>query len=291
MEFRLWKQGRVNIDNLCNKLSGATSQATWDIIMEYFLLKTPLCERNYINTLIPKYNRLNDESISMVTPNNKEVFCKIILDTTNEDTSAINFFKDGSDYQNRSRKGTMNSELQRSITFDDAKDKEKPVLDCKNIKLDCYEMGDEGVVTDIYAKVLNSWLEFGFQINAPSIRKTFVLNDQHLVNITIKELQALIVQLTHDAVKFFTLELDNEENTEIYVPYVYSHSSRKCLVISRNFEQWKGSSYYRGSLDFPDLLSPHTLKHVQKFEPIVINDLFIPRQKILWGIIETDNVY
>lgn len=295
LEVRLWKQGRVNVDNLCTKLSAATSQATWDIIMEYFLLKAPLCEKSDVIKPLRIFNMINDETIKMITNNDNEICCRVLLDTTNEDDSAINFMKETNDYQYRPRKGTMNSQTQRSITFDDTKEKEKEktTTDWKTIiKFDSFELGDDGIVTEVYSKILKNWLKFGFTINTPSIRKTVInLNNHHLLNITIKELQNLITQLSHDTVKFFTLDLNSDEDEDVYVPYVYSHSARKCLVISRNFEQWKGSSYFNGSVDFPDLLSSHSLKHVQKFGPIVINNKqFIPRQKILWGTIETDNV-
>lgn len=293
LEIRLWKQGRVNIDNLRNKLCNATSQATWDIIMEYFLLKVPLCERSSANRALQHLNTLQTE-FSFVPTSCKETPCKVLLDTSNEDNSAATFMKENVEVPHRSRKGTMNSQTHRSITFDDIKDKEKEKssLDWRTcIKFDSLELGDDGVVTAVYSKVLKSWLEFGFEINTPSIRKTVInLTYQHLLNIVIKELQNLIVQLSHDACKFFTLDLSSND-ADVYVPYVYSHFSRKCLVISRNFEQWKGSSYFRGSLDFPDLLSSHNLKHMQKFLPIVVNDKqFIPRQKILWGTIKTNYV-
>lgn len=290
LEIRLWTQGRVNKDNLRNKLSAATSQATWDIIMEYFLLKTPLCENTNTEKQQPILNTLNVETINAVPINNEEVTCNVLLDTTNEDELAVNFVKEYNDY--RPRKGTINSQSQRSIAFDDCskeKEKEKSKLDWKTcIKFDNFELGDGGAVTEVYSMILQDWLEFGFGINTPSIRKTIInLYNHHLVNITIKELQNLILQLSHDAVKFFTLDF----NKAIYVPYTYSHSSRKCLIISLNFEQWKGSSFFNGSLDFPDLLSSHNLKHVQKFGPIVINNKqYIPRQKILWGTVETDSV-
>lgn len=260
--------------------------------MEYYLLKKPLCEKTNIRKREAILNTLNGEAIDLVTKNNEEISCNVLLDSTNEDGLAINFMKEYSDYQHRPRKGTMNSQSQRTIAFEDVakeNEKDRSPLDWKTcIKFDNYEIGDDGVLIEVYSKILKDWLEFGFEINTPSIRKTIInLNNHHLINITIKELQNLILQLSHDAVKFFTID----PNRDTYVPYVYCHSSQKCLVISRNFEQWKGSSYFNGSIDFPDLLSSHNLKHVQKFGPIVINDKqYIPRQKILWGTIETDDV-
>lgn len=42
IEFRIWKQGRVNLETLVDKLRAAIKHATWDLITEYNLLPTVL---------------------------------------------------------------------------------------------------------------------------------------------------------------------------------------------------------------------------------------------------------
>lgn len=42
VEFRLWKQGRVNIESLTLKLKAAVRHALWDNILELKLLTAPL---------------------------------------------------------------------------------------------------------------------------------------------------------------------------------------------------------------------------------------------------------
>lgn len=263
--------------------------------MEYYLLKASICEKNDTPMSAPKLNRIFLE-MEPAIHSTKEIICTILVDMTPEENILQARFKRRKEPRRRhkGKKVPSNSQVQKS--FEEIKEKEresKGSIDSKtSINLDGFEMGDEGILTDLYSKTLRKWLEFGAEIKTPSIRKTIVeLTSQHLLNITIKELQNLIIQLTHDIVKIFTLELNDDNDEEIYVPYVYSHCSKRCLVIARHFEQWKCCSFYNGSIDFPDLLNPNTLKHVQKFVPIIINDnIFIPRQKILWGLIETDNV-
>lgn len=42
IEFRIWKQGRVNLESLIVKLSSAVKHGTWDLVTEYNLLATAL---------------------------------------------------------------------------------------------------------------------------------------------------------------------------------------------------------------------------------------------------------
>ncbi|PSN35424.1 hypothetical protein C0J52_13195, partial [Blattella germanica] len=43
LEFRIWKQGRVNVESLTQKLRASVRHATWDLLMEFRLLTAPLC--------------------------------------------------------------------------------------------------------------------------------------------------------------------------------------------------------------------------------------------------------
>lgn len=42
VEFRVWKQGRVNMEALIQKLRSAVKHAHWDLITEYNFLPRPL---------------------------------------------------------------------------------------------------------------------------------------------------------------------------------------------------------------------------------------------------------
>lgn len=42
LEFRIWKQGRVNCESLTLKLQASVQHATWDLLMEFHLLTAPL---------------------------------------------------------------------------------------------------------------------------------------------------------------------------------------------------------------------------------------------------------
>nr|CAD7568425.1 unnamed protein product [Timema californicum] len=53
MEFRIWKQGRVNIESLTQKLGAAVRHALWDLLMEYRLLTTPIPEIQFFPSSEP----------------------------------------------------------------------------------------------------------------------------------------------------------------------------------------------------------------------------------------------
>ena len=42
LEFRIWKQGRVNCESLTQKLQASVRHAIWDLLMEFHLLTAPL---------------------------------------------------------------------------------------------------------------------------------------------------------------------------------------------------------------------------------------------------------
>lgn len=44
IEFRLWKQGKLNLDVLTQKLKATVEHANWDLLTEFNFLPIPLCE-------------------------------------------------------------------------------------------------------------------------------------------------------------------------------------------------------------------------------------------------------
>lgn len=305
LEFRLWKQGRVNMDNLSQKLRNATSQAVWDIIMEHYLLQSSLC---YENTTVVK--NLTLSSNKLIEPSNittthylteEDAFLEfentILLDLSlssknieielNNSGIQIEMRSDSVGSTSRRRK-RINPPFQRSTTVEETKESgnKKTV-----IPLNSYEQGDRGVLCDVYSNMLQDWLEFGYSLSTPAVKRHQVtLTNRHLTNVTVKELQSIITHLSRENAKAFRA-IRQEKSRNVYIPYSPTNSIQKCLIISRNFEQWKACTAFKGSLDFPELYNVNNIKHTQKFTPTVAaNGVFIPRQKILWALVETDKV-
>ncbi|KAG5885699.1 hypothetical protein JTB14_002313 [Gonioctena quinquepunctata] len=300
LEFRLWKQGRVNIDNLSEKLKAAVSQATWDIIMEYYLLIKSLCVQNLsVNECDADVGPVRLGSLDLDF--DKEIEFNVVLDTNTDKNirEAILSYKRPKLENFRSRKKKHKNlipptpKAKRSITFDD-NEKEKDITKEKIhkplMKLNSYENGDAGVLSVVYSKYLPDWLAFGYDLNTPSVKKHRInLNSRHLPHIVIGEL----LNILQDSPKVFRCIPTNSiksESEDIYVPHLASNMIAKYVIISRNLEHWSTSVSINDASEIPDSMSPHALKHSQKFVPAVYNHFFIPRQKILWMSVESDSI-
>ena len=295
LEFRLWKQGRVNIDNLSIKLRDAISQATRDLVMEYLILTAPLCEERNRIMLPLTAVKINTSELNLA----KEVEFNCILEVGNKDNiKVVGRRKLETIFSHRKRVRRVNpptSKTTRSITFDDyERDKELYFAKMSSMKpltkLNSFETGDDGILCNNYSKYLPGWLEFGSTLLAPSVRKQKItLTNYHLPGATIKELLS-VLQDTPKAFRSIPLRPLCEDNDEVFVPHDPKKFVEKCVIISRNFDNWKASTAFRGTLDYPDFMSPHSLKHTQKFVPAAAGNKFIPRQKILWILIQSDSV-
>ncbi|KAH0819001.1 hypothetical protein GEV33_003789 [Tenebrio molitor] len=295
LEFRLWKQGRVNIDNLAIKLREAVSQATWDLVMEYLILTAPLCVDN--KNLVPQL-----DPIDIIASNlnlSKEVEFNCVLEVGNKNNiKIIGRRKLETVFAHRKRVRRINpptSKTTRSITFDDyERDKEMYLSKMSSAKpltkLNAFEIGDDGVLCKHYSDYLPGWLEFGSTIMAPSVKKQKItLTNCHLPGTAVKELLNF-VQDTPKAFRSIPSGPLCEQNSEVFLPHNPKRFVEKCVIISRNFDNWKASTAFRGTLDFPDFMSPHALKHTQKFVPVATSNKFIPRQKILWILVQSDSI-
>lgn len=275
LEFRLWKQGRVNIENLSQKLKGAVCQASWDIVTEYFLLKKTLCMEHALPDCLSKKVPVRMDSLDIDLSKEVEFNCVLELNTCrNVKESICNSTKRKEHFLPRNKRHRRfiqpNQKTMRSFTFDEA-------------------TSDGGILSDIYSKYLPDWLEFGFSINTPSVKKQRInLANRHLPNIVIGELMNMLP----DSPKAFSAiptDCLKSKSGDIFVPYISSNLIQKFVIISRNFEQWLSTISVKDSA-CPDIISPQVLKHSQKFVPATSNNTFIPRQKILWICVETDNV-
>ncbi|KAF5284426.1 hypothetical protein FQR65_LT13560 [Abscondita terminalis] len=300
VEFRLWKQGRVNTANLSDKLCAATKQSMWDIVTEYYLLQSPLCQKSVVDI---NYNQPSAAPLSnKPTVSEKEVQCRVILNT-----SVITNFKNRRKLQKSyetpkvliSRKHKnyipLNSKVRRSILFEDYVENadENKADEKKRIKFDAYELGKEGVLTKTCSTILHKWLDFGVELLVPALKKnTVLLSSPHVLNTIVQEFKSLVTNLSFDSAKAFTLvPSDSGNDEEMYVPYNSTQLLSKAIVVSRNFEQWKACLTSTSVQEYCEMVNPQSLKHAQKFLPCIVDELnFVPRQKFLWAIIESTKI-
>lgn len=302
----MWKQGRVNIENLSSKLKSAVSQATWDIILEYYLLKEPPCIDNSSLHDIDKLESVKIDSVELDLNKEIEFNCDIEMyvdKTTRENIGYLEFPR--FDYLFLKKKKSRpifpppSQKAKRSITFNDVEKekgqlREKPQRPKLENKLNSYEIGDKGMLSVIYAKYLPSWLEFGHTLNTPSIKKhRVVLANRHLSDIIIAELLNMLPDTTKAFYSISTSRIKSKSEY-VFIPFITANNKviNKYIIISRNLEQWSSTTSMTDgeNVEFPDNINPSTLKHSQKFVPAICNNVFIPRQKMLWIAVENDCV-
>lgn len=287
------------MDNLSQKLRNATSQSVWDIIMEHYLLQSPLCHEDTTNikSSVLSTNKLIDSNFAAPFLNGEITIFEntALLDLSLSNKNIEIELNTGMQIETRSdsvssrRRKRVTPLFQRSTTVDETKEtaNRKSV-----IALNAFEQGERGILSDVYSSTLQNWLEFGYTLATPSVKKHQVtLTNRHLTNVTVKELQSIVSHLSRENAKAFRCIPHQHNEKCIYVPYAPTNSIQKCLIISRNFEQWKACTAFKGSVDFSELFNVNNIKHTQKFTPSVTSTgIFISRQKILWALIETDKV-
>lgn len=210
LEFRIWKQGRVNLDALKFKLTSAVSQAVWDLVSEHHLLLAPLCNKESEQTGLctggTEGQQLSPRYIPM---------------------ACMRFKVPG------------NSRIKRYVQVApaDCVIRSQPQLVAQP-DTTRYERGDCGILHPVYASMLLKWFEFAIELGVPNVKKNHVkLKNRHSITVCLRELQYILINLVPDTtLKAF--QPDNF-NKDIYVPYNQSKPTIKCLLVGRNFEQWK----------------------------------------------------
>ncbi|XP_072752702.1 KICSTOR complex protein SZT2 [Anoplolepis gracilipes] len=274
IEFRIWKQGRVNLESLILKLSSAVKHGTWDLVTEYNLLATPLTES--------------------IAASSSPVFKETTEKLENKDAQTP----------------VKTSQSQKIVD---------------NLTINQYELGEEGKLNEIYRTTLAQWFQFALEIGVPAVKKhEVIIHHRHAIPVIVRELQNLIrCQDPDTSSKVFVLqdrqpfvnqnivshkasrwsegfrnssdqstENTNQKNTNsIYVPHEFNKDEQttyiKCILVARNFHQWKAS--LSKEID-PELLAPKDQKQLQKFNPLISESNFVPRQRILLAEISSDNI-
>ncbi|KOX81297.1 Protein SZT2, partial [Melipona quadrifasciata] len=230
IEFKIWKQGRVNLESLLQKLCSAVKHAIWDLVTEYKFLSTPLTE-----PLV--------EGTQEISAEKKENQTRVMHD----------------------------------------------------LAIDRFEAGEEGKLHSIYCVTLSQWFRFALEIGVPSVKRhEIILTHRHPISTIITELEALIQSqapdtssrafVLKDRQPFIERYISNEElltglkknnysvlenegklDLPVYIPCDFSKDVQgtytKCVLIARNFHQWKASKASFSSTVQPELLIPKGIFH------------------------------
>lgn len=330
LEFRIWKQGRVNLDTLIVKLKSAVNQGMWDLVNEYFFLKIPLCREesepyaynDYIFSSLschePTISRISTTEIQFLKSCRSKSSCsskiKRLVPEMSRVARRLNVIQNNSIILPSSISASFNSvdnslkNSNSSLSYTETTSANIARVDASlknlenktNIILNKYEKGEKGIVNDLYSNVLVKWFEYAISLNVPALKKCHVpLTFRHPVNICVRELQHIVTSIATDtSVKAFDLQTSQFNTSksitiETYGPYnSATQMSIKCLLLGRNFDQWKISTYVDTPFDYSSWIDASLLKHYQKFSPLFISseNMFVPRQRLFLGIIACNEV-
>nr|XP_033323081.1 KICSTOR complex protein SZT2-like isoform X1 [Megalopta genalis] len=261
IEFKIWKQGRVNIEALLQKLCSTVKHAIWDLVTEYKFLPTPLTE--------PLLNAT-----------------KTHMENANAETST-------------------KSDISQRIVPD--------------LSINRFETGEDGKLHFIYCVTFSQWFRFALEIGVPSVKKHEVnIYHRHSIATIVRELEILIQSQAPDTSsrafvlkdkqpfteKFVLndettnkendcLDSKHEDNSNLphYVPCDFNKDEQgtytKCILIARNFCQWKAS--FDETVQ-SEVFVPKDQKVLQKFNPLILESSFVSRQRIILAKIRNDKI-
>ena len=248
IEFRIWKQGRVNLDSLVQKLKAAVRHAIWDLVTEY----------NFLPTVLTVPLKENLKKTGSVTQESGD---EASLDPGNEFVQNLE-----SEVLNNSRNKILHENSENTDSFDNQQ----------------YDLGEQGQLHKVYHTTLPFWLQFALEMNVPAVKKHVVtLQRRHSLAVTLRELQNIIRSNASDtSTRTFVqssrqpfVESDMEEDTlafkvfegadnvnnvwlkkaqkqenedeSVYLPCDFFKEEQgiyvKSILVARNFQQWKAS--------------------------------------------------
>lgn len=243
IEFRIWKQGRVNIESLTQKLRSAVKHATWDLVTEYKLLPTILTEE--LSNDNPIDCTVAHKKTQTPMKNNKQYKQPI------SEAFQLNRYELGED-------GTLHQVYRTTLQhwFQFALQMNLPA-----VKKHAVVMQRRHPIP-IIAKELQSLIR-GHAPDTSS--RTFVLSGRQpfIDPISSKEdihmAKSFHMSESTESVSsgvWLSAIKENKNDQALYVPCDLTREDQspvKCLLISRNFYQWKAS---QSKTIEPEMLAP-----------------------------------
>ncbi|KAJ9595165.1 hypothetical protein L9F63_013523, partial [Diploptera punctata] len=296
LEFRIWKQGRVNIESLTQKLRASVRHATWDLLTEYRLLTAPLCvPSSMVSQSPPPFSTNSTSSTMLLSTANSEPSTPLKAKKSVRTSDPTPLERNSNLYLIISLKNTLQS-----------------IASTKSCKMDSYESGETGILHEMYHVIMKPWLEFGVDLAVPAVRKhSVILTVRHPLAVMIRELQSLINLNANDTtpLAFWGCPISEEKDEVEYVPGPFMGpnfnfgtsptvnvigETTSCLLIARNLNQWKACVSEDGVFE-PDVLDPKNAQKVfQKFSPLLHTSeqvpKFVPRQRFLLAVLSTQKI-
>jgi len=230
IEFRIWKQGKVNLESLITKLSSAVKHGTWDLVTEYHLLATPLTEPITIDLS----SMLKESAIPNI---DIQVLAK---------TSQLQKISDNSiDQYELGEEGKLNEVYHTTLAqwFQFALEMSVPAV--KKHEVIIHHRHAIPVIVRELQNLIRSQ-------DPDTSSRVFVLQDrQPFLNQFVVSRKAGSIPKWSESIRNIINQSVTENpdwegaNSPVYVPHEFNKDEQttyiKCILIARNFHQWKAS--------------------------------------------------
>lgn len=232
IEFRIWKQGRVNLESLILKLLSAVKHGTWDLMTEYNLLATPLTEPEPASS---------SSVIKETTAENKETQTPVKTPQPQSPKAADNSIIDQYEL---GEEGKLNEIYHTTLAqwFQFALEMGVPAIKKHEVII------HHRHAIPVIVKELQNLIRCQ---DPDTSSRVFVLQDrQPFLNQFVVSRK---VGSTHKWSESIRNKPTAEDNTNregadspVYIPRDFNKDEQtsciKCILIARNFYQWKASS-------------------------------------------------
>ena len=233
VQFRIWEQGRVDVDKLTALLQRSIQHALWDAILEYRMLPAPLAEKHEEERIEDEKGRTKAES-----------FVKV--DATPSPGLA----------STASKSHLPDLVIEPTDTAEHG----------PSTQTDPWEDGSKGRLHNMFSHAVFHWLQAGVDREVPSVCcHTVSLVAKHSLPLVLKEIEAQIATVLPDLTTRVFVQRSKE-----FVPYPKesTKSGEQFILMARNLEHWAIGTR-SGSVQ-PQMMKSQAVKATQRFQPLVL---------------------
>ncbi|RWS15051.1 protein SZT2-like isoform X7 [Dinothrombium tinctorium] len=276
LRFQIWFIGKVDLEQLSNKLRDAVKCALWDVVMEYKILTVPLSDWNEVeesgSLSAPISPRKVERRLGKIMLEEEKLALLQQLDVLQSPSKE--FFSSVPDVRVVNEVVSSSIKME-SLHLDESKKEVKSQEDIPRVS----RSSDFIDMVKIYKSTLRSWMEFGTKFGVPSVSiKHYKLMSRRNVFHFFKELSSYITNLS-PTVTIKTFQCINRES-ESFREVVDTNqctltdicSVHEYVMVIRNIQLWKAFiSYYDDRKSYLESLFSSKTKSNQRLPPHICN--------------------
>ncbi|XP_059140197.1 KICSTOR complex protein SZT2-like isoform X3 [Physella acuta] len=214
IQFRIWECGNSDVKVLRERLIAAVRHALCDIVMEYFMLTSPICSvpKNLMDVCAPPVSSLPASPTKLPAESlerkHNPLSRKLSVDPPRSVTHSISMFSSFPEHKHQEIVGkcldfntvpatTDQSPLPRTPgAAQAARGKDLPDMRPPVAK---YESGEKGNLHPVFCSLIKPWMEFCHSIGVPSVYSSKLkFQAKYSIDFVMKELNQSIPSIASD---------------------------------------------------------------------------------------------